>query len=61
MEYSTKHGYQKRIKELETEIDRLRPFRDFTWQLHSALVEVMGRNSSLSNAWLVNLLWKVVK
>lgn len=55
MNLETKYRYQKRIEELEREIDRLRPYRDYACEVRVAMVDVLVKGQGALNiSWLLS-------
>lgn len=53
MKTETKYQYQKRIKELEKSISRLKAYETFSNQILNASIEMIGKGCSLSNAYIM--------
>ena len=49
----TIYRLRKRIKELETENDKLRDYKNLALDIHVVLVDCIKTNCSINNSWLV--------
>lgn len=50
---ASRYRLQKRIRELEAEVSRLRPYRDFSMSVYSGILEVIGTGKSISMPWIL--------
>lgn len=53
MNKETRYSYQKRIKELEAEVRRLRLYRDLAIEVYDGVLEVWGDGKQISMGWIL--------
>lgn len=49
----SRYKYEKRIKDLELEIQSLKPFRQFAYNLNTTIAEVVTKKESLNTGWII--------
>jgi hypothetical protein len=61
MKNTTRYRYEERIRQLEAEVQRLKPYRDLAWEINQAVGDVLTEGKGLNLGWLVKAFWKVCK
>lgn len=61
MDSETKYAYQKRIKELEREINALNEYRYVCRDIHAALIENLVNGNQTNSAWIIGQFKRVWK
>lgn len=59
MREKTRYQYERRIKELERQVENLRPYRLLSTEIYLTLCDLYGQNKQVSMAWLLKQ-YKVV-
>lgn len=53
MDQETRYRLEKRIRELQREVDRLRPYRETALEIYDGLVEQVGKGQGIGISWLL--------
>ena len=61
MKEITRHNYEKRIKELQAEVERYRPYRDLAWKIHTTVCDQVAEGKGINTGWILKQFWSVVK
>lgn len=61
MTAETRYRYEKRIKSLEAEVERLRDYRAVVINIRDGVISCVKDNSSISKAWILEQMNRLLK
>lgn len=53
MKSKTRYAYEKRIAELEAEVNRLVPYRETVIEIYQTIVNLVNDDKKISQAWIL--------